>query len=746
MTHSSELTTGLPVAPASGEAATGGAWPPVLDSLLEDLGVAEPPAPAVVGPEVDNQLVQVRLGIAASLFTALRLKHPPAAAHALRVALTSSAWCASAGLADHDRDVIEVAALLHDVGVIGLPDAILAKPTALSVKETLAVERCREASREILRHACAEPAVLEIVECVPAWFDGSRPGYDHRGEAIPLGARMVSIVEAFDAITTDRAYRPARSPEWAVGELYACAGGQFDPRLVEQFVALQRLDQVALRQEVCRRWLRTLDPKAVESFWTMTEAVAAPGATEITSLFQARLLRNMHDAVVFVDGDLRIVEWNHGAERLTGISASSVCQHRWQAELLTMKDERGEPLAEKDCPVAWAIRSGVQSLRRLTIAGRNGQPTTVDTHVIPVTADGGDPLGAVIHLHDASSETSLEQRCQSLHEKATKDPLTQVANRAEFDRVHEVFVAAHEQQQLPCSLIICDLDRFKQANDTFGHQAGDEVICSLATVLKNACRAGDLVARYGGEEFVVLCADCDGRSAASRAEEIRRTLAQIPQPRMEGRTVTASFGVTEIQPGDSPETMLRRADRALLQAKAKGRNRIVHLGTGLARKEAAARGSAGGAVTAALQRNLYTLVPLAMAVEKLRGFVADHQAEILSIEGNRVRLELHCAPPSRQRRRDDRPVGLVLDVVLEEQRIEGPDAGTGEAREITRTRIHVSIAPKEGRNRRQEDVAARAREVLVSFRSYLMASDEDPPPPGALRRATRFLAPWLMRR
>ena len=135
-------------------------------------------------------------------------------------------------------------------------------------------------------------------------------------------------------------------------------------------------------------------------------------------------------------------------------------------------------------------------------------------------------------FHDASSETSLEQRCQSLHEKATKDPLTQVANRAEFDRVHAMFVAAHQQQQVPCSLMMCDLDRFKQVNDTYGHQAGDEVIKSLASLLKSSCRPGDLVARYGGEEFVVLCADCDNATAARRAEQIRKALSQIPQAKM----------------------------------------------------------------------------------------------------------------------------------------------------------------------------------------------------------------------
>ena len=140
--------------------------------------------------------------------------------------------------------------------------------------------------------------------------------------------------------------------------------------------------------------------------------------------------------------------------------------------------------------------------------------------------------------------------------------MTQVANRAEFDRVHELFVEAHQQQQVPCSLLMCDMDHFKSVNDTWGHQAGDEAIKSLTILLKGACRPGDLVARYGGEEFVMLCADCDNAAAARRAEQVRIALSQMRQPKMEGHTITVSFGVTEIQPGDTAETMLRRADRA----------------------------------------------------------------------------------------------------------------------------------------------------------------------------------------
>jgi diguanylate cyclase (GGDEF)-like protein len=142
-----------------------------------------------------------------------------------------------------------------------------------------------------------------------------------------------------------------------------------------------------------------------------------------------------------------------------------------------------------------------------------------------------------------------------------------VANRAEFDRMQALFIEAHQQAGLPCSLIMIDIDHFKRINDHFGHQVGDEAIITVANLLKGMCRSGDLVARYGGEEFVVLCADCDLADAAGRAEQIRRKLSETPHAALGAKRITASFGVAQLQSGDTPESMLRRADLGLLTAK-----------------------------------------------------------------------------------------------------------------------------------------------------------------------------------
>ena len=747
-------TPSLPTRPDSGPDP---AVPAQATSLVSEIGAllqgleyasaTRAALPPVLTARADNQLIQVRLGVASSLYTALRLKHAATAGHSLRVALTCSAWAVQRDLPETARDEIEVAALLHDVGMIGVPDEILCKPGALDASERRIVDRARGMSLEILHTACAEPAILEIVEHVGAWYDGSKRDYRLRGSAIPVAARMITVAEAFDAMITDQVFRPALSVERATRELFEYAGTQFDAQLVRQFVEIHAGRQAEIHRREALRWLETLDPETAQAHWTLG-GFSSRSPADSLDLFPTRLLESMHDGVIFVDAAFRVTQWNHGAERLTGVSGVSVHQRQWQPGLLKLRNERNDPIRDADCPVINAVRSGVQSLRRLTICGRSGREVVVDSHAIPVLADDGTSLGAILVLHDASPETSLEARCQSLHDKATRDALTQVANRAEFDRVQEAFIQQHRQHGIPCSLMICDLDRFKEVNDTYGHQAGDEAIKTLARLLKNSCRSGDLVARYGGEEFVMLCADCDNATATRRAEHVRKALSQTPQASLDGRAITASFGVTEIQPGDTPETMLHRADRALLLAKAEGRNRVIQLGVGCALERrdeqpgVVARKSSNPDLV--IRQRLVTPVPVALAVEKLRGFVADHRANITSIRENEIRLEIN----DRQgpvRRRDDRPVAFVVDLRFEEEQVRRADADETAPVTVSRTRIHVSIAPSKNRDRRRDDIGARAREVLTSLRSYLMASAEDEAATeqGVLRRVSRLLGPWF---
>ena len=725
-----------------------------MSSLLENIDAAAPPGSEANGAAraFENTLVQVRLGLASSLFAALRAKHAPTAAHSLRVALGCSSWAMLLDASQAERDEIEIAALLHDLGKVGVPDPILTKPGRLSTDETTIVERHRQTGCDILQACCVSENVLSIIRNAGAWYDGSREGYRLRGDELPLGARMVAIVDAFDAMTNDQVYRNAMSRERSVAELFEFAGTQFDPQLVRDFCGFISADQGKLSTVVAHRWLKQLDQESSNSFWQLRDAPSAPAPT-IDGMFQQKLLESMHDAVIFVDHSYRILLWNRAAERLTGITAASIEHQQWSPELMSLRDERNKLLSEDECPVIQAIQGGVQTLRRLSITGRNGQRIEVDAHLVPVHGKGGVGHGAALLMHDASSQITLEQRVQSLHEKATRDPLTQVANRAEFDRTHAQCVELNLEQQLPCSLIICDIDHFKRVNDTYGHQAGDDVLTGFAALLRRHCRPGDLVARYGGEEFVMLCVDCNNTVATRKAEQLRAELAELPHTALNGKSVTASFGVTELQNGDTAETMLRRADRALYQAKENGRNAVVQLGAGMNGEEPPPKPTGwfawlrGTTPDQILERSLVTAVPLNVVVEKMRGFVADHHAEIESVAENHLALKIEGEETSLLRRATDRSVPFCIDLKFDETH-SPPDKRTGGV--IVRTLVRVTIRPQRSRDRRRRDTLERAQKLLVSLKSYLVAQEFD----GAVGlpsessadgadKAKSLLSPWL---
>lgn len=688
-------------------------------------------------PEANNQrLIEGRLGMASALHTALRCKHAATAEHSLRVALGCSAWAGALQMPDKLRTHLEVAALLHDVGKIGVPDAILLKPGRLSDAELEAIDRARDASRHILRSAGAPSEIIDGVAFASAWFDGTHRSIPLTGDQTPFVSRMIAIVDAFDSMTTDQVWRPARSRERAIASLYENAGTQFDPELVKSYCNLFSQDQNRLESEIASRWIGSVANPVSTLPWSPEQHPPEAYAPTVNPLFMDKLIENMHDAVVFLDRDRVISHWNTGAERMTGVGATAALGKALTPSMLDMAAKAGELIEDDECPVAQSIRDGLQALERVSVMGRNGQRVSVDMHVVPINSTGrpGHVEGASVLMRDVSDEASLEERCQALSAEMTKDPMTQVANRAEFDRMLESFVEAHLETDLCCSLIMADIDHFKSINDTFGHQAGDEAIMTVANLMKSLCRSGDLVARYGGEEFAILCADCNNATAAKRADIIRKKLSETTHDYLGGRAITASFGVTELQPGDTPETLLRRSDRALLMAKDQGRNQVVQLGDGMQVTETPKGGimnlgkwmlgSWSSRKTGMIvDTRLVTNVPIELAVEKLRGFIADRDATILKTEENYLKLVVEQGGTGGTRRTADEPVSFTLEIQLSQEHIERTNNIGLAAGKYVQTNIDIKIHPKRERDARKSRVVERGRQLQSSLQSYLMAKE-----------------------
>ncbi len=671
----------------------------------------------------ENQLALVRLGMATSLFYALRTKHAPTAAHCLRVALSCSAWAERLGLDAATRDRIEVAALLHDLGKIGIPDRIIRKPGKLSVDEQLTMDCCSQLGCEILRGCTGDNELLDIVLYANTWYDSRRDGEGPRGDALPLGSRMLAIADAFDAMTTDTVYRPAMSRERAIQELIDGSFTQFDPELAIDFNRMLEQRPEMLQGVIVERWLQQLQFESGDTLWTAPTALGRNPAETVRreSLFFQQLIGKMTDGVVFTDGEGTISEWNNAMQKLTSIAADAIVGQTWSSECMRLR-ERDATRDEDACLVRECLANGAVVARPMLIEQPGMDPTPVHVQVSPVHGATPGIHGTVIIVRDLSDQEDLEEQLESLHQQTTRDPLTSVANRACFDEALAKLTEEATFGGPGFSLIICDIDHFKRVNDVHGHPAGDEALVSFASVLNSHSREGDLVARYGGEEFLLLTPNCDNATAAKRAEAIRKTLEKTPLPSLGGESITASFGVTEFQSGDSAETVLARADRALLKAKDNGRNRVIQLGSGhqvdltqSSSKKSWLHWFSQEDEQHESEFDIITPVPVDLAIEKLRGFIADHNAEIISVDENQVSLKLNAICPQGGRRRADHHIALRAQLTLSETR---EDATTRKT--MSKTNVHVILQPVRNRDRRGSELSACFTQVLASLRSYLM--------------------------
>jgi len=180
----------------------------------------------------------------------------------------------------------------------------------------------------------------------------------------------------------------------------------------------------------------------------------------------------------------------------------------------------------------------------------------------------------------AEKNAALEMIQQELEHKATHDSLTGLLNRAAFLEVLEREISRWRREHRPLVAAILDLDHFKNINDSYGHQVGDDVLIGTSGCLRTALRNYDVTGRYGGEEFVLLLPGLDRQEAEARLNAMRREIASQSYPVQslprEGRQVqvTASFGFAIPHAEDTVRTLLARADKALYRAKAEGRNRV----------------------------------------------------------------------------------------------------------------------------------------------------------------------------
>ena len=176
-----------------------------------------------------------------------------------------------------------------------------------------------------------------------------------------------------------------------------------------------------------------------------------------------------------------------------------------------------------------------------------------------------------METESAQLRSHLKQR----HEQAMVDVLTGVPNRLAYEGRLAHGHAQWKRYKTPLTLMVADIDRFKQINDTFGRKAGDKALKLIARLLKQTLRETDFMARYGGEEFVILLTQTPGQLAKGVAEKLRAAVEKAEFNNGDTRIpITLSIGFSTFRAGDGPEEVFARADAAMYRAKSAGRNQV----------------------------------------------------------------------------------------------------------------------------------------------------------------------------
>jgi len=526
-----------------------------------------------------------------------------------------------------------------------------------------------------------------------------------------LGARILAIADAYESLSTKQPYRPARTHQEIIEILNSAAGKEFDGNVISalaRYVKRSGLPFPENDEELESDPFggeTTLGDKQLEASWLC----------QVMS--QLYLLESLYDGFYVVDADLRVIVWNRGIEGLLGLGVFDMLGKTWTSRMLGYRSSDAQSLPESQCPMHIVLRGGGAQATEMQLQREDGRLVRVELQTMPLLDEHGHLHGAIEILRDLTRcQRRAPQAVRELQLAASRDALTSVFNRGELETQLTELVARQEQRpDEPFSVIFLDADHFKSINDTYGHAVGDQVLIDLARLLQQETYSGEIVGRYGGEEFLVLCPATNLDNAVRKAERLRSALRSAKIGGIDALRVTASFGVAQFELGDSVESLLRRADKALYQAKAAGRDRTCSLTLSPPDDDqpAVAKAAVAEQSDPFVFTSWFTAVIAAeMVVHKLGGYVNDMAAQVGDVTVERVVMRQGQAGwlGGWGTKPESQPV--EVEVCFER-------AG-GEKGPNCRTRIGVTIRPR-GRIRDPEIFQARAQQVLRELKQYFAA-------------------------
>ncbi len=288
--------------------------------------------------------------------------------------------------------------------------------------------------------------------------------------------------------------------------------------------------------------------------------------------YALQVVEHLEDAVVVLDTDMRIVMFNRGAEKIFGYIRDDILGKHLNTLIPQRFHIQHDLLVSEFASDKTQFKSMSDRSRQTLGMRHDGSEFQAQISILRLNEGRKNFFAAVVR--DISEKKKNEDELIRL---ASTDPLTGAFNRREFTALAEREALRSRRYNRPLSVLMLDLDHFKDLNDTYGHAAGDKALQRFTTICCNALRNVDIFGRWGGEEFVGLLPETDAESAGIIGERLRKIVSETEMD-FNGETIrfTVSIGVAQFRDGEYMlEGPLSRADAAVYDAKKAGRNNIA---------------------------------------------------------------------------------------------------------------------------------------------------------------------------
>ncbi|HKO42606.1 MAG TPA: diguanylate cyclase [Pyrinomonadaceae bacterium] len=500
-------------------------------------------------------------------------------------------------------------ALLHDIGKLAVPEYILNKPGKLTEAEFAKMKIHPTVGGDILRRVNFPYPVEDIVRYHHEKWDGSGYPKGLKGEGIPLVARIISVVDFYDATRCDRPYRKGMKREESLSLLRSMAGSAFDPRVVERFIEhveefdklidAEDIQEQVASETVIHDYLTKTKPDAGlasnvmgtpedSGFKTITEAQREVFALhEIAQTIGSSL--NLNDTVTLISNKLKaIVPFDTCVIFVVDEkNGKAVAAH------VAGEDQEvfsGRRMNVGDGITGWVIANARSMCNASPELDLVGVPEEVSKDyrgvlVSPLLREDG-AFGAISLYSKSRTSYStehvrlLESVCQhassalnnaltfeKTKESALVDPLTELPNSRGFYMMLEQRLAECQRISNESLAVICmDVDNFKSINDQYGHAMGDRILAAVAAVIRKELRQMDILTRYAGDEFVAIMPMASSHMAAAVGERIRNAVESQKFAVLRDKAVQLgiSMGVACFpDQGDTTEELLTAAGRQM---------------------------------------------------------------------------------------------------------------------------------------------------------------------------------------